>query len=63
MADVAPQHLKIGLLGLIVATERRQQRAALEQGFQIVGTFSQARFDIAQRRFERAAPFLGLLVG
>jgi hypothetical protein len=41
--------------------EGRHQRAAFEQGFQIVGTFGQARFDITQRRFERVAPFLSLV--
>ena len=61
MGDVAPQHLEIGLLGLIVAAEPGQQGAALEQGVQVVGARRECGFDIAQRRLERAAPFLGLV--
>jgi hypothetical protein len=61
MGGLAPQHLDIGEFGVIVAAEPGQQCAALEQVVQVVGIDSQCGLDIAQRRFERAAPLQGLI--
>jgi hypothetical protein len=61
MGDVAPQHFEIGQLGLIVAAEPGQQRAALEQSVQIVRIGGETRVDIVQRRCEGAASFSGLV--
>jgi hypothetical protein len=61
MSDVAPQHFEIGELGLVVPAEPGQQRAALEQGLQIVRVRGEARIDIVQRRCEGAASFSSLV--